>query len=97
MDWMQPGSTALGRIPDSRVRQFWDPNHMVAGALNEIVKQKPPVAEPDCCSRKGFYWDEAILYSRGAHWREDASASVFWNGPVFRTVAGLEKAWNGQR
>jgi hypothetical protein len=90
-----PGGAALGRIPDRRVRQFWDPHHVVAGALNDIAKQSPPQAEPDCCFDKGFNWDEAILYPAGAHWK-NSSPSVFWNGPVYRIIPALEKSLTGQ-
>lgn len=94
-DWQPPGGAALGRIPDRRVRQFWDPNHIVATALNEIVKQKPPQPNPDCCIAKGFYWDEAILYPAAARWT-NIPASAFWNGPVYRIIPGLEKALKEQ-
>ncbi len=95
-DWGPPGASALARIPDSRVRQFWDPKHIVAGALNEAAKQKPPQPEPDCCIQRGFYWDEAILYAPRAHWR-DVPEFAFWNGPVARIIPGLEKSFNDQR
>jgi hypothetical protein len=95
-DWRPPRGSTLARIPDTRVRQLWDPKHLVARALNEIAKQKPPQPEPDCCIRKGFYWDEAILYAPHSRWK-DAPASVFWNGPVTRIIPGLEKALNEQR
>lgn len=89
-DWSLPSGSTLARIPDRRVRQFWDPNHLVAGALNEIAKRKPPQPEPSCCIRKGFYWDEAILYPPHAHWNQEP-APAFWNGPVARIVSDLEK------
>lgn len=90
-DWRPPGSVALGRLSDGRVRQFWDPNHLVARALHEIAKQKPPQPDPECCIAKGFWWDEAIVYPAGAHWN-NTPASAFWNGPVYHVIPGLEKA-----
>ena len=48
---------------------------------------------PDCCIQKGFYWDEAILYPAGTHWK-DATASMFWNGPVVRIIPNLENSLN---
>ena len=84
----------LGRIPDVRVRQFWDPKHVVARSLNELAKRRPPEPEPYCCMQKGFYWDEAILYLPGAHWQD--AASTFWNGPVARVIPGLEKSLSQQ-
>lgn len=94
-DWGPPGGAALGRLPDRRARQFWDPNHIVATALKEFTKQKPSQPEPDCCVAKGFHWDEAILYPAGAHWN-NAPAPAFWNGPVYRIVPGLEQTLTDQ-
>jgi hypothetical protein len=94
-DWRPPSGSALARISDGRVRQFWDRNHVVSGALAEIAKRKPPEAQPTCCVQKGFYWDEAILHPRGARWK-DAVPSAFWNGPVVRVVPGPEKVLNDQ-
>jgi hypothetical protein len=90
-DWKSPSGNTLARIPDSRVRQFWDANHVVANALNEVVKQKSPQPEPSCCVQKGFYWDDAILYAPQAHWKDEPT-SMFWNGPVVRVISGLERA-----
>lgn len=94
-DWTSPSGNTMARIPDSRVRQFWDPKHLVAGKLNEIAKQKPPQPEPNCCIEKGFYWDEAILYAPHTHWK-DEPISAYWNGPVARVIAGLEKTLSDQ-
>lgn len=92
-DWGRPSGSALARISDGRVRQFWDPKHAVANALNEIAKRKPPQPDPTCCFDNGFYWDDAILYPLGVRW-QDAPPSTFWNGPVFRAIPELEKSLN---
>jgi hypothetical protein len=92
-DWTSPIGSTLARIRDHRVRQFWDEKHLVASALNEIVKQKPPQPEPGCCVQKGFYWDDAILYAPHERWKDEPT-SVFWNGPVFRIAPALERALN---
>jgi hypothetical protein len=76
---------------DPRVRQFWDAHHVVAAALRDMAKQKPSQPKPECCTQRGFDWDEAILYPKGVHWK-DVPGSLFWNGPVVRTIQGLEKA-----
>jgi hypothetical protein len=94
-DWKPPSGSTLARIPDRRVRQFWDAKHVVASALNEIVIQKPQQPEPGCCVQKGFYWDDVILYAPHSQWKGEP-ASVFWNGPVARIIPGLEKALNDQ-
>lgn len=95
-DWRPPSGSALARISDARVRQFWDPKHVVAGALAETAKQQPPQPEPGCCIQKGFYWDEAILYPPKAEWKA-APVSLFWNGPVREIIPNLEKVFSDQR
>lgn len=46
-DWRSPSGSTLARISDLRVRQFWDPKHVVATTLSEFAKKNPsrnPVA-----------------------------------------------------
>ena len=88
-DWRPPSGSTLGRIADSRARQFWDPKHVVSAQLKDRATLTPPQPKPDCCMQKGFYWDEAILYPAGRHWK-DAPASVFWNGPVVKVIPALD-------
>jgi hypothetical protein len=95
-DWRPPSGSTLARIADGRVRQFWDTKHVVSLALKNRTSRTPPQPKPDCCIQKGFYWDEAILYPAGAHWK-DAPASAFWNGPVVRIVPSLENSLNEMR
>jgi hypothetical protein len=90
-DWRQPSGSTLGRIADGRARQFWDPKHVVSAELKDRATQAPPQPKPNCCIQNGFYWDEAILYPAGAHWK-DAQASMFWNGLVVRIIPSLEKS-----
>jgi len=89
-DWQPPSGSTLGRIADGRVRQFWDPKHAVSAQLKDRANLNPPQPKPDCCVQKGFYWDEAILYPAGKHWK-DASASLFWNGPVVKVIPTLDR------
>ena len=90
-DWRTPGARVLARIPDRRAQQFWDPHHMVAEQLARMAKQRPGEPQPDCCMKKGFHWDEAILYPPHARWG-DGPEPVFWNGPVYGITAWLDKA-----
>jgi hypothetical protein len=93
-DWRSPGGGTMARIADQRARQFWDPEHVVSSAWNEFAKQKASEPRPDCCVQKGIYWDQAILYAPHAHWKNEPP-SVFWNGPVVKTIPSLEKALDG--
>jgi hypothetical protein len=90
-DLCSPTHSTLGRIPDQRARQFWDPQHLVAAELRRIAGENPGQAKPDCCVNRGFFWDDAILYAPLSKWRQ-MPAAVFWNGPVVRVSSALEKA-----
>lgn len=81
-DWRSPSGGTLARLSDSRVQQFWDPNHEVSKALSRIAK-------PD--SGEKFHWDEAIVYAPHSKWEESPTPS-FWRGPVFRIIPSLEKS-----
>jgi len=69
---------------------------MVSGKLSEMARQNPAQASPVCCVKKGFHWDEAVLYAPHSTWK-DAPASFFWNGPVARVAANLEGALGKQQ
>ncbi|MBZ5624067.1 MAG: hypothetical protein LAQ69_36015 [Acidobacteriia bacterium] len=82
------------RIPDARVRQFWDPEHLLAKELvrrGEAAKSNPSYPHPQCCVERGFEFDEAVLYAPGSRWR-DEPAPRFWNGAVFEVIEDLKKA-----
>ena len=92
-DWRPPTKSTLARISDCRVRQFWDPQHLVAVEIARIAEQKSVQSGPDCCVKKGFHWDEVALYEPHARWGDEPTP-VYWNGPVFRIPSALEKAFN---
>ena len=94
-DWRPPSSSVLARVSDNRVRQFWDPTHLVTADLARIARKNPGLQKPDCCVKTGFHWDEAALYAPITHW-SDAPTPLYWNGPVFRVAPALETAWNEQ-
>ena len=79
-DWSAPGPSALNRLTDPRVTQFWDPNHLVA--LRLAADARPPQPEPACCNRRGFLWDLAAVYPRQAVWDERLPSATLFNGPV---------------
>lgn len=94
-DWRAPKRGTLARIPDTRARQFWDPQHLVTKQLKRFAAENPAQPHPDCCVDNGFFWDEAILFRAGPRWRE-APVAAFWNGTVVRTVGSLEQALQPQ-
>ena len=84
-DWSPPTTSALGRLSDRRVVQFWDKDHVLTKIMAE---SRDPKSGPDCCVRKGVLWDLIAVYPAGAIWDQSLPAPVLFNGPVVRAVAG---------
>ena len=87
-DWSRPSSSALARLSDRRVRQYWDPNHKLSPVLKKA--EETGKLHPDCCERKGFLWDLTAAYAPGARWGDALPEPVLLNGPVVDTVIGLD-------
>jgi hypothetical protein len=87
-DWSAPGGLALKRLYDRRVRQFWDPNHLIAAAIKTV--EVAGARHPDCCERKGFLWDLTAAYPPGARWGGVLPEPVLLNGPIVDTVIDLD-------
>jgi hypothetical protein len=74
-DWSSPSGRVQSRIPDRRVVQFWDKDHLVAKELKQQLS-----ASQLCCQRNGIIWDVAAVYPKDAQW--GASSPVFFGGNV---------------
>lgn len=79
-DWRAPSSGTLARMPDPRVRQFWDPHHKVSKALSRMANLRPSLKNTGTDTTHGFHWDEAIVYAPHSKW-EDSPTPLFWRGP----------------
>jgi hypothetical protein len=89
-DWGRPTTSALARLRDRRVEQFWDPGGRVATAVARAGSVDH--REPSCCERKGALWDLAAVYHRGSRWDAELAPAAWWDGPVAPVSAALEKA-----
>jgi hypothetical protein len=97
-DFASPNTKTMARIPDGRVRQFWDPQHLLAKELvrrADGAKSNPSYPRRDCCVERGFDFDEAALYAPGSRWRDDPTP-LFWNGAVVDVIESLEKSLREQ-
>jgi len=74
----------MARIPDSRVIQFWDENHLIAEELSRQLRTK----QPSCCRRSGTLWDLVALYPQGRNWNE--SEPFYVDGPVYKVENELQ-------
>jgi len=72
------------RIPDTRVIQYWDNDHLVAEELQHQLS-----SEPSCCKRDGALWDLAALYDKEEQWGSFPPVSA--DGPVADVAPDLEK------
>jgi hypothetical protein len=89
-DWSAPSGAVLARVSDPRVRQYWDPDHVLATRMAQDAR--PPQPEQDCCVRSGILWDLAALYPPGAAWSERMPPAVLFNGPVVDVVNEIDAA-----
>ena len=89
-DWSAPTAGVLARLGDTQVRQYWDPNHMVAKRMKGDAR--PPQPEPDCCERNGILWDLAAVYSADARWTDRMPPAHFIDGPVVAVTEKIREA-----
>ncbi len=83
-DWSAPTTSALRRLSDRRVAQFWDKEHLLAKAMAE---SRDPPSKPECCDRRGILWDLIAAYPAGAVWSQSLPPATVFNGPVVRVIA----------
>jgi hypothetical protein len=77
-------------MPDSRVRQYWDPKTRVASLLARDAR--PPQPEPDCCERAGVLWDIVAVYPPGAVWDDRMPPAIVFGGPLVGMAEAVEAA-----
>jgi len=93
-DWGPPRTSTLSRISDGRVRQFWDPKHLVSATLKKMASQTTSGPAPERHER--YYWDQALVFAPNVKWESEPRPS-FWQGPVYRVIPGLETALSGTK
>ncbi|MGC9945897.1 MAG: hypothetical protein ABSF64_05955 [Bryobacteraceae bacterium] len=81
-DWHAPGAGAVGRIPDARVTQFWDPRR----ALSQAIR------------RGRVVWDYVAIFPAGLRWGDVFPPPQFSGAPVVRVVDDFRRqlAANGR-
>jgi hypothetical protein len=87
-DWSAPGTSVLNRLNDRRVRQFWDPNHLVAAVIKKA--ETGSQLHPDCCEHNGFLWDLTAAYAPGSRWGDNLPEPVLLNGTMVQNAAALD-------
>lgn len=72
-DWHAPSAGAVGRVPDARVAQFWDPRRSLSQAIR----------------RGRVVWDYVAVFPAGVVWASGFPAPRFSGAPVVRVIDGF--------
>jgi hypothetical protein len=80
----------MSTLSDGRVRQYWDPEHLVSQRL--AADARPPQPTHECCEREGTLWDLAAVYPAGATWTDRLPPAVVFNGPIVDIADAIESA-----
>jgi hypothetical protein len=83
-DWSRPTRPVMARIPDDRVIQFWDKDHLIAKELGSQLRTK----RPNCCWSSGTLWDLVALYPAATKWNE--TEPLYVDGPVVKVESELQ-------
>ncbi len=89
-DFGAPTTSVLGRAPDRRVQQYWDPGHVLAKQIAQDAR--PPQPKQECCTRSGNLWDMAAVYPKGAQWGDRMPIATVFNGPVVDVTEPIKGA-----
>lgn len=81
-DWRRPTTRTLGRIPDTRVAQFWDPDHLISEELRRAVETNAQLRKPACCTDHGHFWDMAALFLPEVRANGTLPSPIFFDGEV---------------
>ena len=93
-DVSAPGTRTLARLSDPRVRQYYDPDHLLAKRM--AADARAPQPTPDCCTRKGILWDMMAIYPKRAVWADKMPIADIFNGTVVDVVDGLAQVLAGK-
>lgn len=94
-DWAAPASSVLRRLSNRRVRQYWDPKHLLARQMKQDARAPQPVQ--DCCIRSGILWDLAAVYRPGSMWSDQMPPAAVFSGPVVDVTDAIEDALGSGR
>jgi hypothetical protein len=87
-----PPGTYL-RMPDRRVRQFWDRSLVLSERIVRDARANPGLLPKDeHLNDATIVWDVAAVFPRGAHWNHEFPRPVYYGHPVAVVSIELERA-----
>jgi hypothetical protein len=97
-DSRPPDHDTLALLADSRVRQYWDPGHLLSNALRDGMQAHPTSIPIDRRRTRGatedVLWDAVAIFSPGRRWQDRMPAPDYLDGDVVDIVSALAK-WLG--
>jgi hypothetical protein len=78
-DWGAPSQETMGRIPDGRALQFWDPDRVVSHSMGER-------------DSKSIAWDQIMIYGPGATWNGRPPEPLYQGRPVVKAADAARAA-----
>ena len=88
-DFNLPPDSALHRVPDARVAQYFDRNHLVSKALRDQMLAHGVTGEDYFVKAKDV-WDTVAVYAPGARWEVGSGATPeFVGAPVVNSSEQL--------
>ncbi len=92
-DSVGPPPGTYERIPDRRVRQFWDRSQVLSDRMVRDARANRkliPASEP--LNDGTILWDIAAVFPRGARWTREMPRPVYYGRPVAAVTIELERA-----
>jgi hypothetical protein len=89
-DFGAPTTPVLGRAPDRRVQQYWDPGHVLATQM--AADARAPQPKQQCCVRGGNLWDLVAVYPKGTRWDGRMPPAMVFDGPVVNVAEPVKAA-----
>ena len=91
-DWHAPGADAVGRVPDARATQFWDPRHTLSEEIQRAAQSNQAAVLGELRGR--VIWDFVAIYPPGVRWDGAFPAAQFAGAPVVRVIDEFRRVLN---
>lgn len=92
-DSLGPPPGTYVRIPDRRVRQFWDRDLILSNRIVRDARANPKLLPAnETLNDATIIWDAAAVFPRGARWDHDLPRPAYYGRPVAAVTIELERS-----